>query len=52
MTENDKLAQDGGWVVGGFRLNYRYRYRLSKCSCFGSVTIIGYHNYRYHYRLS
>ena len=31
----------GLWAVFvGFRLIYRYRCRLSKCSCFGSVTII------------
>ena len=45
MAESDKLPR---WRVGyglcavcvGFRLHYRYRYGLSKCSCFGSVTTI------------
>ena len=27
-------------VCIGFRLHYRYRYRLPKCLCFGSVRII------------
>ena len=44
ITENDKSPI---WrvccglcaVCIGFRLHYRYRYGLSKCSCFRSVTI-------------
>ena len=55
MTENDKIAKmaDGLWAAYvGFRLIYRYRYRLSKCSCFGSRMITIVIVYRLFLRLS
>ena len=55
MTENDKIAKmaDGLWAAYvGFRLIYRYRYRLSKCSCFGSIMITIVIVYRLFLRLS